>query len=68
MTVERHVKVTLEGDEVVTLKDLCEMARRYFDAHRRITPTATGGTLEVAEFEDQQCRRVRDLMSDIFAL
>ncbi len=56
MTVEKQIKVTMEGLDIKTLSNMAECARRYLDAHQS------------NDFGLSEIRQLRDLITEVFNL
>ncbi len=60
--INKQIEIVIDGDDVETLKNICELARRYIDQHKK----HEGDERTVDEYTTQQRGAMENLMQEIF--
>jgi hypothetical protein len=61
--IDKTVSITIDGEDVGELKNVCECARRWWEAERRKGP---GDQFWVSEWDQREAMRIRNLLDRIF--
>jgi len=61
--VEKQVSITIDGEDIQSLSDVCEMAKRYICANKKNEL----GEISVSEFDCAAFCRITNFIEHIFA-
>lgn len=65
--VEKQVSITIDGEDIQSLADVCEMARRYVSEHKRAEKSDGRSTeWEIGEYDNKAFIRITNFLGEIF--
>lgn len=62
ITVKKQIHITIDGDDVQTLKDVCELARRFMQGRTHML----NGAPVIAEYNANETQAINSLIEKIF--
>lgn len=62
ITIKKQIHITVDGDDVQTLKDVCELARRFMQGRMHML----NGAPAIAEYNAKETQAISSLMEKIF--